>query len=299
MKKSLIAASVMVVAGACYVAAQQQNTDQPTQGTATGQVTTGQTSSDQQRPDQQNQAGDRASQGRHDLNFYITDCLIDANRAEITLAHLAEKRATDPETKQFAERAIQDHTAFLNKLLQAQGNGSGQKSNDQSTTGQTPAGDTAQSQTGVQPTSGQTDQSSPNANTNAAGSQVAGQANDANGNAGQHGRMDQRGGARQFLQLEKQIMARCLQTKTQELSQKEGAQFDKCYINGQVAAHMAMADHLAVFGHAGSDNLQTLCQEGLQTTQQHLQMAKQIAQRLDGAPATPAAASSNANPQAQ
>ena len=58
------------------------------------------------------------SQGRHDLNFYITDCLIDANRAEITLARLAEKRATDPEIKQFAEAAIQDHTAFLNKLQQ-------------------------------------------------------------------------------------------------------------------------------------------------------------------------------------
>ena len=151
----------------------------------------------------------------------------------------------------------------------------------------------------MQPTSGQTDQSSPNANTNAAGNQVAGQAGDANGNAGQPGHMDQHSGARQFLHLEKQIMARCLQSKTQELSQKEGAQFDKCYINGQVAAHMAMADHLAVFSHAGSENLQTLCQEGLQTAQQHLQAAKQIAQRLDGNPATPSSANRNVNPQGQ
>ncbi len=140
--KSFIAASAIVVAGACYVAAQQQNTDQQTPGTATSQVSPAQSTSDQQnRPDQQNQAGDRASQGRHDLNFYITDCLIDANRAEITLARLAEQRATDPEVKQFAQRAIQDHTQFLNKLQQAQGNSAGRQSNDQSATGQNPAGE--------------------------------------------------------------------------------------------------------------------------------------------------------------
>ncbi len=82
---------------------------------------------------------------------------------------------------------------------------------------------------------------------------------------------------------------------TQELSQKEGAQFDKCYMHGQVAAHMAMADHLAVFSRAGGENLQTLCQEGLQTTRQHLQTAKQIANRLDGNAAAPSSANSNSN----
>jgi predicted outer membrane protein len=312
--KSFIAASAIVVAGACLVAAQQPNTDQQTPGTATSQVAPGQSTPDQQnRPDQQNQAGDRASRGRHDLNFYITDCLIDANRAEITLARLAEQRATDPEVKQFAQRAIQDHTQFLNKLQQAQGNGAGRQSNDQSATGQNPAGDTfaprnanspqnqASDQTNrVQPTSGQTsDQSAtggPAANTNAAANQVAGQAaGELNGKARQNGHMDQRGGARQFVQLQKEIHARCLQSMTQELSQKEGARFDKCYINGQVAAHMAMADHLAVFSKSGDENLQTLCQEGLQTTQQHLQMAKQIANRLDGNAAAPASANSNTN----
>jgi predicted outer membrane protein len=303
--KSTLAACAILLAGACYLRA-QQSTDQqtPSQQPATSQVAPAQTT-----PDQSNQLGNRASQGRHDLNFYITDCLIDGNRAEIALARLAMQRATDPEVKQFAERAIQDHTQFLNKLQEAQGVGSNGGSNDQSATGRTPAGETAQNQpgaaqtSGVQPTSGQTtDQSATTgqaANPNAAGNQVAGPAGDANGNFGQNGRMDQRGAARQFWQLEKQIRTQCLQSKTQELSQKEGAQFDKCYINGQVAAHMAMADHLAVFSRSGSDNLRTLCQEGLQTTQQHLSMAKQIANRLDGAAGTPKAADNNANPSSQ
>jgi predicted outer membrane protein len=298
--KSLLAASAIFIAGVCYVGAQTPSTDQQTQQPATSQVTPAQTT-----PDQSNQPGERASQGRHDLNFYITDCLIEGNRAEITLARLADQRATDPEVKQFAQRMIQDHTQFMNKLLQAQGNGRGP--NDQSATGQTPAGETAQNpnagQTNtVQPTGAQsTDQQTngQNANQNAAGNQIAGQAGDANRDARHNGHMDQRGAARQFLALEKQVRAQCLQSMTQELSQKEGAQFDKCYMNGQVAAHMAMADHVAVFSRSGSEDLQTLCREGLQTTQQHLQMAKQIANRLDGAAGTPKSADRNANPQGQ
>ncbi len=145
------------------------------------------------------------------------------------------------------------------------------------------------------PTSAQTEQAN-GANTNAAANQVAGQAaGEPNGNAGKNGHMDQRGGARQFVQLQKQIHAQCLQSMTQELSQKQGAQFDKCYINGQVATHMAMVDHLAVFSKSGGENLQTLCQEGLQTTQQHLQLARQIANRLDGNTAAPSSANSNTN----
>jgi predicted outer membrane protein len=304
--KSTLAACAIALAGACYLSAQQPNTDQQTPGQqpATSHVTPAQTT-----PEQSNQLGDRASQGRHDLNFYIADCLIDGNRAEIALARLAMQRATDPEVKQFAERAIQDHTQFLNKLQQTQGLGSNGLSNDQSATGQTPAGETAQNQpgagqtSGAQTTGGQTTDQSATAgqaaNPNAAGNQVAGQGGDAKGNVGQNGRMDQRGAARQFWQLEKQIRTQCLQSKTQELSQKEGAQFDKCYINGQVAAHMAMADHLAVFSRAGSDNLQTLCQEGLQTTRQHLSMAKQIAHRLDGGANAQSSADRNVNPQGQ
>ena len=299
--KSLLAASAIVIAGACYLAAQQPNTDQQTQQPATSQVVPGPTAPDRQnRPDQMNQ--DRVSQGRHDLNFYIIDCLVDGNRAEITLARLAEQRATDPEVKQFAQRAMQDHTQFLNKLQQAQGNSAGRQSNDQSATGANPSGESQSqanpSQTGVTPTSGQADQTN-GANTNAAANQVARQHVAGQHVAGQH--MDQRGGARQFVQLEKQIRAQCLQSMTQELSQKEGARFDKCYMNGMVAAHMAMADHLAVFSRSADDNLRTLCQEGLQTTQQHLQMARQIANRLDGNTAAPSSANSNtnSNPQQQ
>lgn len=307
--KSLLAASAIVVAGACYVAAQQQSVAQQTntaQQSSTDQQTPGQQPATNQatpaqtNPSRFNQPGEQASQGRHDLNFYITDCLIGANHAEITLARLAEQRATDPEIKQFAQRMIQDHTQFMQKLQQAQGN-------SQSASGVTPADAAAQSRTapgqpnGVQQAAGQTpDQSTtngPGAATNP--NQVAGQPGDVNGNLGPNGRMNQRSAARQFVHLEKQVHDLCLQSKMQELSRKQGAQFDKCYISGQVAAHMDMADHLKVFGPASAGNLQAICQEGLQTTHQHLQMAKQIAERLEGNATSQSSANRNVNPQGQ
>ncbi len=116
------------------------------------------------------------------------------------------------------------------------------------------------------------------------------------GAVGQDGR-SQAGGARQFLHIQKEVQAQCLQSMTRELSQKEGVQFDRRYMNSQVVAHMMMADELTVYSKHVSDNLQSTLQEGLQTTKQHLAMAKQIAERLEGG--TARAAVRNQNSQAQ
>jgi predicted outer membrane protein len=244
---------------------------------------------------------------RHDVSYYITDCLMNGNRAEITLARIAEQRATDPQVKQFAERMIQEHTAFLNKLQSAQGTASGQQdgaesaaggqrngdqANGNQTTGNQATGDRAR---GDQANQGQGAVGASGVDVNAPGAQVhvgPGDSFRPTGAAGGAGN-SQAGGARQFLHLQKEVEAQCLQSKTRELSQKEGAQFDRCYMNSQVAAHMKMADELTVYSRNVSENLQSTLQEGLQTTKQHLAMAKQIAERLEGA--TPSSASRTQN----
>jgi hypothetical protein len=58
-----------------------------------------------------------------------------------------------------------------------------------------------------------------------------------------------------------------------------------------------MADEQSVYSKRVSENLQSTLQEGLQTTRQHLAMAKQIAERLEGG--TPRSAIRNQNSQAQ
>jgi predicted outer membrane protein len=218
--------------------------------------------------------GQKPPRGRV-LDRFIVDRVSNDIREQITLARIAEQRAHNPEIKQFAQRMIQDNTNFLNKLQNPDG-------------GASSSGNTASQPTSIRSDDnpvaglrGQPEQAGANANQNAAGNQAAGQAGESNGNAGRHGRVDYRDGARQFLQLEKQIHAQTLQSKTRELSQKQGAQFDNGYINGQVANLTRLGDALTVYSGHTSDQLQDIVQEELQTIRQHLAMAKQIAERLD------------------
>jgi predicted outer membrane protein len=284
--KALVGGSIIAFAAAAtsFVAAQQSSSsDQPgsTQRAAGGQTTgetQNQTTGDNQNATGQNAAGQNAlgqnaagKHGRHDVVHYMRDCLVNGNQAEITLARIAEQRAADPQVKQFAQKMIHDHTAFLSKLQNAAAGNSAEQTG-------------SAQQPGSQPAVG-----GPGADVNAPGAQVRvqpGESNnasspaDATSRAG--GQITGASGARQFVQIEKEVAAQCLQTKTRELNQKEGAQFDRCYMNMQVGAHMKMADELTVYGRYGAGEFQTVCQEGLQTTKEHLTMAKQIAERLDG-----------------
>jgi predicted outer membrane protein len=309
--KSLLAGTAILLGSACYLAAQQPGTNQgssgvgstqndPTQGASSGtsQSTTPQTGTpqvggavDQQAVDPASPTGRRMGRVGHDLDHYITDCLINGNQEEIALARIAEQRATDPEVKKFAQEMIRVHSMFLNKLQSASGGASGstavQPGRDQQVGNQQPANPFggAQGTNEQQPAVGGQggDAAAPGARVTSGRSDGSHMGHDA---------------ARQFLQVEKEVHQQCLQSKTRELSQKEGAQFDRCYMNSQVGAHMKMADELTVYSRKVSSSLQTTLQEGLQTTQQHLTHAKQIAERLDGA--TPrSAANNNQNPSQQ
>ncbi len=198
---------------------------------------------------------------------------------------------------------IHDHTMFMNKLESESGRASGQAI-DRSAIGQP-----GSQQTGIQDGRSQQPGSQQPAESQVPGAQVTGQSNvrgpgvdvTAPGAQVRIGRGDgsrngRGGAAREFLQIQKEVAQQCLQSKTRELSQKEGAQFDRCYMNSQVGAHMKIADELTVYSRHASPSLQRTLQDGLQTTQQHLTMAKQIAERLDGA--TPRSAS-NQNPSQQ
>jgi predicted outer membrane protein len=251
LKKSFIAASTVAsvaLAMASYSVAQQPNNDQPNAS---------------QTPNEDNRTAG-AKGMRHDLGHYLTECLLNGNQAEITLAKLAGQKASDPEVKKFAEKMIEDHTAFANRLQSMKSGTAGQPNGTESRAGD-PGADTNVPAAGNRNQSGESSESQTTADSN-------------------RGTKLQGGGARQFLQVKKEVESQCLQTKTRELSQKDGAQFDRCYINGQVAAHMKMADELSVFSRYASGDLQPILQEGLQTTKQHLDQAKQIAERLDNAP---------------
>jgi len=74
----------------------------------------------------------------------------------------------------------------------------------------------------------------------------------------------------------------CLASAKELLNEKEGAEFDKCYMGQQLFAHMQMLDTLKVFkGHA-SGEFAELIQGGIETTEDHLMHAENIMKKLDG-----------------
>ncbi len=140
--KSLLAGSAIAAGGVGLLAAQQPSTPGNTQRDAaaqtpseqvpSGQTTSGQAPASQTSSEPTNRSGGRSPQMRHDVSHYITDCLVNGSQAEITLARVAQERATDPEVKRFAQKMIQDHTAFLEKLQAAHGTAGRRQSGDQS-----------------------------------------------------------------------------------------------------------------------------------------------------------------------
>jgi putative membrane protein len=87
------------------------------------------------------------------------------------------------------------------------------------------------------------------------------------------------GGALDWISIKKEIGQKCLESVKKELSSKQGADFDECFMGQQVGAHMKMVDELQVLRNHVSSELQQKIDKDLQVAQQHLQLAKQVAQK--------------------
>jgi len=264
----------VALATATYAWAQQQQQQPTNDQTVPGQTTTERGQTDRDQTERGQIRATTANAMRPDAAHYMKECLIGGNQAEIALARIAEQRATDPEVKKFAQQMIEEHTAFLNKLRGETSADSGQATPGQNTAGQVIDPQSREGKPGV------------DINVPVVGVHIqAGETRDSRETpvANRPANPQMAGGARQFIQIMKEVETQCLQSKTNELNQKEGAQFDRCYIGGQVAAHMKMADELGVFSRYATGDLQPILQEGLQTTKQHLAQVKQLAERLENA----------------
>jgi len=200
----------------------------------------------------------------------IAAALVLGNRNEVILSQLAQQQAQDPEVKQFAERMIQDHQKMI-QTLQAFA-GSALSANAQSQATQ-PAG---AARTTEQPSADRAGQ--PNAQPQAAALPATRQ--------GERTAVEQATtvhapGGLDFVSIHQEMADQCLQSSRRELEQKQGVEFDKCYVGMAIGAHMHAADAIRVFQrHAGSE-LQKALADGLKTTEEHLAHAKQLMKRLD------------------
>jgi predicted outer membrane protein len=212
--------------------------------------------------------------------------LIVDNENEIALSRIALQRATNPEVKQFAQQMIDDHTKMVQKLQQASATAKvGQLDR---TTGRDPSradnpvGRTDPARTDparTDPTrtdpSGRTDPTRTDPTRN---DPLGARPADASGvrTLGNLGGLDHE-------RLIRDLGRQCLQSHTQILQEKQGAEFDKCFMGMQVGAHVKAVDTLTVFQNYASDALRPTLAEGLTTVQSHLQHAKDLAKRTETA----------------
>jgi predicted outer membrane protein len=187
--------------------------------------------------------------GANSADSQLAGCLIVDNQGEIVLGKLAQEKSQNNDVKQFAQQMVQDHNQFMQQLerFAVAGNQS-----ENMGVGQPPAGAMQQQ------AAGNTDRSLTGAMTQPMGGQSL-----------------------NFVQLKQQIGQKCLQMTERDLDQKEGSQFDKCYIGQQIGAHVEVLATLEVFRNQASPELAAVLGKGIETTKTHLEHAQQLAKSLE------------------
>ena len=186
--------------------------------------------------------------GESHLTDALAQWLVNGNKAEVELGQLAQQKASSQEVKQFAQKMVKDHTAYLQKL---------QKFTDEK----------------ERPIAGierkteepRTAQTQPEQKVE---ERVAGFRGD---DHGKHATMEKIGKKAGELHLK----------MTKELlNEYQGRDFDMAYIGQQIAGHTQMLANLKAMEENTTGEFQTVVKEGVQATEMHLKEAKQLSDNL-------------------
>jgi predicted outer membrane protein len=211
----------------------------------------------------------------------MIQCLTTANKGEIAISKFAQRTSQNKEVQSFAAQMVKDHSGFLSKLQEFD-TGAGARP------AETPRG-TTERESGAEPAPDATDPASPRAQ-RVKGRREAREAREERREERRESVAENRetirsarggGLVEKLIEINEEIGERCLATAERELEQKEGTDFDRCYIGMQVGAHLKMVDELSVFKNHASPNLQPLISQGLETSTQHLAHAKKLMQQLE------------------
>jgi predicted outer membrane protein len=215
---------------------------------------------------------------------FVAGCLLAKNQAEIKLSKLAEQQSQNPQVKELAQMMIRDHQQLVDKLQQHVGTQTGAAragGTAESTRLSAQSRDTADrsATTGeTDPLSDRSEAGTPDATTRGIGTETT----TGRSLAGTPGGESANAGIQQLTQIEKQIVDRQTEAARQELEQKEGAEFDKCFVGMVIGAHVNQNAALEVLGQQNLGQVSQLAQEAQPKVQQHLDHAKQLMKQLEG-----------------
>ena len=257
-------------------------TNQNDQATQPGQIRTTQRARLGER-NVQLQAGGQ----NQEVEKFLAGCLLAKNKCEVEFAQLAQQQSQNPKVKEFAKMLEQDHQKIVQQLEPLAGGQAGQTSTR------------TESQSQAISATGQNDaQRQPSDTTRLPGSPGATQTTRSQTQSAGYGSQEMSGPFAQLAQIEKQISERQKQAMLDELQQKSGVEFDKCYIGSQVVAHMQSLAALEVITQQQGE-LAQIAQQAQPTVQEHLEHAKQLAKQLEGSSQTGSQAERQTPPRAQ
>jgi len=240
---------------------------------------------DQSRGDDQNNgqrygdSTDRRQPTRADRE--IASCVAWGNYAELQIAQHAKQRVKDQDVRSFIDTLVKDHNDFAQKLQRFTGTNQNQRTadyrldNDQAGARGTQRGDAgvgAQNQLGQSQDQFGQDQG----NRGQQGYRRRGEytvqrpiQNESNMNSGLN-----------WPQLKQELSKQCISSAKEELDEKDGSDVDKCFIGMQIAAHQHMLDELQVLRRHASRDLRAVLYEGISTTEEHLDKAKELMKEM-------------------
>lgn len=160
---------------------------------------------------------------------------------EVQLGQLAQQQAQGSEVKQFAQKMVEDHREMAQKL-QPFATAAGFSGR---TDGVTAGRDTAPGQSRPRPAG-----------------------------VGAGVELD-------VVAVLEELGKEHLESARNELEQKSGEEFDRCYVGAMVASHMKSKDMFTVFQRHASGELKSVLEDGQQTVEMHLQEAKDLAKKLE------------------
>lgn len=291
--------AVAVACSAAAIGAQQTPPGRQIRGPQTSVGQQGQNGQPNQngQATQQNWKGAQnpamAGAGRTDLDHYLVKVLVKANQDEIEMGKLAQQRSQNAEVKQLATQMVQDHTRFLSRLESLK-KGEAVANPQAATQPQTQRSTAFRGNISGESANGPNQQQAqpvPN-------SQVAQQpgANNAQLRFGgkrmhrgeQFGMGGDHGTAGQFAKIMEEVDRNMQQSLVRDLSSKQGAQFNRCFLTSQLFSHMWVAEALKTFERDATPQLKPVLQEGIQATEQHLTHIKSLLAKAENEPAAAA-----------
>jgi predicted outer membrane protein len=211
-----------------------------------------------QRPD--------ASEASQALDTHLVLWLSTDNQAQITLSQLAAEKAKNEKVKQFAQKMVTEHEQChqkLHEIVQAERQGQDRVREGRLGEGRRRQGLSGQAQ---------------NARPDRLRQQRSGQDRTERREVRQTGSAAV---ANQLTTIRNEVCERNLQAALDELQNKEGADFDKCYMYLQTAAHLSMVNSINVFQQHTSGELQSALQEAGSKMEKHLKESKELAEMID------------------